>query len=257
MKAVTLLSGGLDSTTVTAMAVRRHGASNVLALSVDYGQRHQRELSSAKQIAERLKIHHRILHLPSHLFRGADSTLINPTLETPHKTYRQLELDLGVSPTYVPFRNAILISMASAIALIEEAEEVWIGTHAEDARNWAYPDCTPEFNGAMSNAIYVGTYMKVRLVTPLQWMMKKDVVRQAYKVDTPVELTWSCYEGGTVACGKCPTCCERLAAFNAVGYVDPIPYIDREFWKQAYPRSRVASSFLASLDFSLKAIIIA
>jgi 7-cyano-7-deazaguanine synthase len=144
-------------------------------------------------------------------------------------TYKEIAEVEGPSPTYVPFRNAILLSMATAIALTAGAEEVFIGVHAEDARNWAYPDCTPEFTGAMANAIYVGTYHKVRLVTPFSFWMKREIVALGLALKVPYQLTWTCYEGGKVPCMKCPSCVERAEAFKANGVIDPaLPHVSTQ-----------------------------
>lgn len=224
MKAVVLLSGGMDSATCASLAAKRHGPENVMALSLLYGQKHAREVEAAKKIAGALGLGgHRIHELPP-IFVGAGSTLVDPDKETPQTTYEELAETFGVSPTYVPFRNGVLLSAATALALGVGAEEIYYGAHAEDSRNWAYPDCTPEFNGAMANAIYVGTYHRVRLVAPLQYLDKAGVVRLASELGVPMELTWSCYNGGDLACGKCPTCVSRLKAFERAGMVDPVPY---------------------------------
>jgi 7-cyano-7-deazaguanine synthase len=96
--------------------------------------------------------------------------------------------------------------------------------HAEDAANWAYPDCTPEFLGAMACAIYIGTYQKVRLVTPFVQAMKVAIVQEGLLLGVPYSLTRSCYAETVVSCGKCPTCLSRLAAFESNDEEDPIPY---------------------------------
>jgi 7-cyano-7-deazaguanine synthase len=224
-KALVLLSGGLDSSTCAAMAVKAYGAENVQALTIFYGQKHQTEIDAAKNIAEALGLaSHSVVSLPTEPFKGAGSTLIDPDKPNPELTYQQIAESTGPSPTYVPFRNANLLSMATAIALRDGCEVIYYGAHAEDARNFAYPDCTPEFNGAMANAIFVGSYFKVKLITPLQWMMKSDVAWNALELEVPIELTHSCYNGKRPACGKCPTCVERIEAFKAIGVKDPLPY---------------------------------
>lgn len=225
MKAIVSLSGGLDSTVCAAMAVMQYGSPQVMAVSFDYGQRHKAELEHAAAVAERLSIRHRILTLDPSIFMGAGSALIpSDNVEMPHMTYEEMASAEGVSPTYVPFRNGIFLSLATAQALIHDAEYVYAGMHAEDARNWAYPDCTPEFLGTQGAAIYVGTYHKVRLVAPLMWDMKFDVVRKGIENGAPFELTMSCYEGTEPACGVCPTCTERLMAFQMNHIADPIAY---------------------------------
>jgi 7-cyano-7-deazaguanine synthase len=134
---------------------------------------------------------------------------------------------------YVPFRNGFMISaLASYVqgqfqhSLNKDKADwaIYFGAHAEDALNWAYPDCTPEFIGAMANAVYVGTYHKVRLITPLQWMNKADIIRKGTELNVPWNLTWSCYAGGSLHCGVCPTCRARRQGFIAAGVNDPTPY---------------------------------
>lgn len=224
-KAIVLLSGGLDSTTCASMAVREFGAQNVIALSIGYGQKHRVELECAKSVVERLEISKHIIKELPPIFEGSKSTLINSeNLDNPEMTYQELQERQGVLPTYVPFRNGILLSIAAALALKEEAEIIYYGAHASDSRNWAYPDCTPEFNGAISNAIFVGTYMKVRLLVPLQYMTKAEVVRKGLELGAPYDLTRSCYEADYMSCGKCSTCIERINAFKEAGSRDPVYY---------------------------------
>ena len=221
--AVVLLSGGLDSLTCAGIAAQKHRPSRVLALSLYYGQKHEKELRAAEAISEALGLQYSSRQLPVDVFRGAGSALVDP-IEMPEATYEELQQQQGPGTAYVPFRNANLLSVATAIALTVGAEEVYFGAHATDAHNWAYPDCTPEFVGAMANAIYVGTYHKVRLVTPLLHLTKAEVVRKAAELKLPLHLTWSCYNGREKQCGKCPTCLERINAFRANGLVDPVPY---------------------------------
>ncbi len=222
-KAVVLLSGGLDSTTCAAMLVRQLGADNVIALSLGYGQKHLVELEQAKLIAKELGISHIIKELPP-IFSGAGSTLIDADCPNPETTYEELAKSIGVSPTYVPFRNGNLLSAATALALVEGADTVCYGAHSEDARSWSYPDCSAEFIGAMACAIYIGTYHKVRLYTPLVNDTKYDVVVRGLEAYAPFELTHSCYNGARPACGVCSTCISRIAAFKQLGVRDPIDY---------------------------------
>jgi len=230
-KIVVLCSGGLDSTTLLHKAVRENREEDIIALTVFYGQKHDKELEAASAIARTFGIsEHKVISLPTSIFAAQTgdaegSSLISVDgVAMPHMTYQELAETRGVSPTYVPFRNANLISAATSFCMTHGGGEVWCGVHAEDARNWAYPDCTPEFIGAMQNAIYVGTYHKVRLLAPFQYMMKKDIVRLGLEIHTPYHLTWSCYEGREDPCGKCPTCVERLEAFKANGVKDPVHY---------------------------------
>ncbi|MDR3288192.1 MAG: 7-cyano-7-deazaguanine synthase QueC [Peptococcaceae bacterium] len=223
-KALVLLSGGLDSTVCAVLACREFGAENVLALTLYYGQKHAREIEAARLVANELGIGEQLTEQLPEIFKGGGSTLIDPDRPNPRLTYEELSRTEGISPTYVPFRNANFLSVATALALVKGADTIFFGAHAGDARNWAYPDCTPEFNGAMANAIYVGSYMKVRLATPLQWLTKKEVVALGVKLGAPFALTWSCYDGGEKACGECSTCVERLRAFAGNELEDPLEY---------------------------------
>ena len=223
-KALVLLSGGIDSTLCAVLACKEFGPENVLALSLIYGQKHVKEIEAARDVTEHLGIKdHLIQQLPD-IFQGGGSTLVDHNQPNPETTYEQLKTRQGVSPTYVPFRNANMLSVATSIALVKGADTIFYGANSEDGRNWAYPDCTPEFNGAMANAIYIGSYMKVRLVTPLQWLTKSEVVALGEKVGTPFELTWSCYNGYERACGVCSACVGRLQAFERNALRDPIDY---------------------------------
>ena len=221
MKAVTLLSGGLDSTTCLALAVRDHGAVDTIAISFAYGQRHSAELQHAIEIAHHYGVSHRVLEIPR-VFAAATSTLLQGGPANPTVGYE--DLPYGVSPAYVPFRNGVFLSMATAMALEVGAEWVYFGAHSEDAQRWAYPDCTPEFIGSMASAMFVGSYMKVRLLTPLQWASKAEVVRLGVALNAPYERTMSCYNGLEPACGTCPTCRSRRDAFRENGLDDPIAY---------------------------------
>jgi 7-cyano-7-deazaguanine synthase len=224
MKDLIVLSGGMDSTTVLAIAVHdalvRRPTRQVEAISFVYGQRHAAEVLNAEAVAQHYGIKHEVLYVSL----GKQGVLMDHDAEMPHISYEEIKESEGVSPTYVPFRNGTFLSVATSHALEIGADTIWAGMHAEDARGWAYPDCTPEFIGAMQNAIYVGTYHKVRLVVPFQYASKADIVRAGMRVNAPYRLTMTCYEGKDPACGKCPTCVSRIAAFDEAGYGDPIAY---------------------------------
>lgn len=222
-KAYILLSGGLDSTTLLAEAVHLYGHHAVTALSIDYGQRHAIELEKASHIADHYQVVHRIWNVASSMGKGG---LSDPDAPVPEVDYSELQ---GVSPTYVPFRNGLLLATITSLASEDpECEVVGYGAHAEDAANWAYPDCTPEFIGAMANAIYIGTYHKIRLFTPYMWSTKSDIIRRGTELRVPYVLTWSCYKGGELHCGTCSTCRARHAAFRTAGENDPTIYMSNE-----------------------------
>ncbi len=222
-KAYVLLSGGIDSSTCLAIASRDWNG-RVAAVSVLYGQRHPKEVKCARAVAKCYEAQHIVRDISGFIQKGG---LTDDNLEIPPVGYD--ELPKGVSPTYVPFRNGTLLSLITGMAAVDkEAEAVYFGAHAEDAENWAYPDCTPEFIGGMANAIYVGTYHKIRLYTPLMFMKKSEVVRLGRDLMVPWNLTWSCYEGGDFHCGVCPTCRARQDAFKDAHVTDPTVYEQTE-----------------------------
>jgi len=237
MKVVVLLSGGMDSCTAMAQA-RADGAEELVGVSVQYGSLHQAaETSAACQIADWYKAAHRIVQLPG-IFQDADSALMG-NRPMPHMSYQEIDDQQGPSPTVVPFRNASLISIATTIAIVEKAKYVYVGMHSEDAHNFAYPDCTPEFLGSMAAAVYVGSYHEVMLQFPFIWMSKVDVCMRAMDLSAPLDLTWSCYNPVQSTpiqqCGRCPTCVERINAFRVNGIMDPVPYAVPVDWKDCIP----------------------
>lgn len=221
MKGLVLLSGGIDSTTLLGLA--KNECDEVLAISFLYGQKHKVELQSAKNVALYYKVKQTVVNLPD-IFKGGNSALMDGDVEIPHKTYA--EQDDGPVSTVVPFRNANLISVATTIAIVNNCDVLYVGVHADDSLNWAYPDCSPEFIGAMSNAVYVGSYNRVRLKAPFVFMQKKDIVKLGLELEVPYQLTHSCYEGVKPACGVCATCRDRKQAFLDNGVNDPIEYVE-------------------------------
>lgn len=215
-EALVLHSGGIDST--TCLFIARLQFEEVFAISIDYGQRHSVEARVANQICRRLNIEHTVIKVST----PPQSMLTDPLADIPDASYE--ELPSGVSPTYVPFRNGLLLSTIAGYAQARGSDAIFFGAHAEDAQNWAYPDCTPEFIGAMANAIYIGTYHKVRLHTPLQWLMKHEIVSLGHGLGVPLSNTWSCYAGGQYQCGTCPTCRARKEAFIKANVIDDTIY---------------------------------
>lgn len=223
-KAIVLLSGGIDSTTCLAMAVDTFGFENVTALSVQYGQKHSKELECAQKIAEHYKVVHIVKDL-SDIFSFSDCSLLKGSDKSiEHSSYaEQLEAigGEGTVSTYVPFRNGLLLSFAAATAISIGAGVIYYGAHADDAAGRAYPDCTTEFERAMNEAIYEGSGHILKMVAPLMEMNKAKVVKTGLSLGAPYELTWSCYEGDDLPCGTCGTCIDRQAAFDANDIKDP------------------------------------
>ena len=225
MKILVLSSGGVDSTTCLAMAVKEVGAENVLALSVYYGQKHDKEIQAAKKVAEYYGVQRMELDL-SVIFAGSNCSLLKQSTEDiPLESYaQQIEETHGEHPvsTYVPFRNGLFLSSAASIALSHGCSKIMYGAHADDAAGAAYPDCSLDFVNAMNQAIYLGSGNQLTIEAPFVSLTKADVVKKGLELGVPYELTWSCYAGGEKPCGKCGTCIDRQRAFEKNGVVDPL-----------------------------------
>lgn len=242
IKALVLSSGGIDSTTCLGIAVDKYGKENVATVSVFYGQKHAKELNCADEIAKFYGVPHYTLDLANIMQHSNCSLLSNSTEEIRHESYaEQIASDgEGMVRTYVPFRNGLMLSAVAALAMSlfpDDETRVFLGAHADDAAGSAYADCSPEFARAMYDAISIGTYGKVKVEAPLINDTKADVVRRGLALKVPYALTWSCYEGGELACGTCGTCIDRGAAFVRNGVDDPINYATREKFGTLVPRT--------------------
>ena len=220
-KAVVLFSGGLDSTTCLALAVDKHGAENVLALSMYYGQKHNKELECSKKIVEYYKVKHKIMDV-SLLFKDSECSLLLGNKEVPDGTYEEQKKKEGVVSTYVPYRNGLFLSIATVLALSEGYNYIYYGIHLDDTAAEAYPDCSQKFNHLISGAIQEGSGNKVKIVAPFVEGNKAQIVKTGLALNVPYELTWSCYKGGDKPCGKCATCLDREKAFEQNGVKDPL-----------------------------------
>lgn len=218
-KALVLSSGGVDSTTLLALACKEYGSENVTALSVFYGQKHKKEMEAAEKTAAHYKTEHILMDL-SAVFKYSDcSLLIGSDKEIPKESYaEQLKKTEGAPvSTYVPFRNGLFLSAAAAAALSKGCSVLMYGAHSDDAAGNAYPDCSEEFVFAMDKAVTLGSGGKLRIIAPFAGKTKTDVVAMGKELGVPYELTWSCYEGGETPCLTCATCRDRRAAFLANG----------------------------------------
>ena len=223
MKALVLLSGGLDSTVCLAKAIEKYGDGNVCALSITYGQKHSKEVEAARNVAKHYGVELTELDL-SLIFRFSDCSLLTSSdKEIPKESYEEQLKKTDGSPvsTYVPFRNGLFLSSAAAIALSKDCGVIYYGAHSDDAAGNAYPDCSEKFNNAMNTAIYEGSGQQLKIEAPFVSLNKADVVKEGIRLNAPLELTWSCYEGGDSPCGKCGTCIDRAKAFEANGIKDP------------------------------------
>ena len=227
MKAVVLLSGGVDSSTCLALAVKEYGCENITALNILYGQKHAKELESAKKIAEHYHVDYKLLDL-SKIFSFSDCSLLTHSTENIiHESYsEQLEKmgGEGTVSTYVPFRNGLMLSTAASLAQSIGASEIWYGAHKDDAAGRAYPDCTKEFVEYMNKAIFEGSGRELTIKAPFIDSNKAGIVKVGLSLNVPYELTWSCYEGNEKPCGECATCIDRKNAFIANGTTDPLEY---------------------------------
>ena len=219
-RAIVLLSGGLDSATVLAMAVA-HGFE-CYALSVDYGQRHNAELDEAKRIAASLGAReHRVMGVDLAGIGG--SALTDPSVAVPETQVH------GIPVTYVPARNTLLLSLALGWAEVVGAADIFVGVNAVDYSG--YPDCRPEFIAAFERLTRLATKAGVegasfKIQAPLIAMSKADIIRAGRDLGVDYSMTVSCYQAGAdgSACGKCDSCRLRAAGFAAAHLPDPTRY---------------------------------
>lgn len=223
MKALVLLSGGIDSTTCLGMAVSLYGRDEVCALSLSYGQKHTKELEAAEKTAEYYQVEWLSMDVSNIFTYSTCSLLKHSQEEIPHESYaEQLKKQEGTPvSTYVPFRNGLFLSAAASIALSKGCSLIYYGAHSDDAAGNAYPDCSSEFHQAMNQAIYTGSGKQVMLEAPFVSWTKAEVVKKGLELGVPYALTWSCYEGGEKPCGRCATCIDRAAAFKKNNAEDP------------------------------------
>lgn len=224
MKAVVLLSGGLDST--VCMGVAHSQGYELFPISFNYNQRHDRELESANQIAKYYKAtKHIVIRTNMDVIGG--SALTDEELPVPTGKVDQP----GIPITYVPARNLIFLSYALGYAEVTGADRIFIGVNALDYSG--YPDCRPEFIDLFQQVADYSTkagvqdQRKIKIETPLLQLTKKEIVLLGQQLQAPLELTTSCYNGGAVACGQCDSCLLRLKGFADAGVIDPILYETR------------------------------
>lgn len=220
--AALLLSGGLDSTVLLHHVACELRIETLHVLSFDYGQRHARELAAARwqagrcpQVREHAVVDLRVL---GQLVAGA-SALFPGGPPVPDLA-RVPERDRDQPPTYVPNRNLILLALAAGFAESRGCRRLFYGAHAGDA--YGYWDCTPEFVARLNHLLALNRRQSVSVEAPFAALGKADLVRLGQRLGVAFSQTWSCYRGGTVPCGLCPTCVERAAAFAAAGVADPL-----------------------------------
>ncbi len=235
---VILLSGGLDSTTVAAYAIKQ--GYELIGITVNYGQKHSREIESAQKIAQIMEMKHEVIDISFFKRLAWYSALTSSEkFRVPkQRNYNKMAKEIPI--TYVPLRNTFFITIAAAFVESEvlnliETEKVdpkevqasiFIAANAIDYSG--YPDCRPEYYEQMAKALFQGSklgaqYKKpITIETPIISMSKAEIIRMAMDLKAPLEYTWSCYEGGEVPCGKCDSCILRAKGFAEAGYEDPL-----------------------------------
>ena len=219
-KAVCVLSGGMDSTLASYMA--KNDGYEVITVHFNYGQRTEhKELEAFRNICIELNIKDKYeINIPFFTQIGA-SALTDTSIDIPTDGIEE-----GVPITYVPFRNGIFLSIATAIAEKHGAEALFIGVVQEDSSG--YPDCTDTFISKMESAMNQGTKEEtiLKIKTPLVHMTKEQIVRKSLELNVPLQHTWSCYANEKKACGICDSCRLRLKGFKLAGQTDKIEYDD-------------------------------
>lgn len=215
---VVVASGGLDST--AAMALYDIRGHHITAVTINYGQRHVREIEAAAKVAAHYDVEHVVVNLPALAEVLSGSALTDPNVELPLGHYAAPSM----AATVVPNRNAILANVAVGVAVARKADLVALGVHAGD--HPIYPDCRPEFITALNDCVAVATagYHTLRVEAPFVHWSKTEVASLAGRLGAPLDLTWSCYAGGELHCGRCGTCVERREALAAAGLADPTGY---------------------------------
>ncbi len=237
--AVSLLSGGLDSSTVTTLAKKE--VENVNALTFFYGQSHSKEIDCARVISRLLKIEHTLVDISFMEKISWYSALMNPEkFPIPDNRVDTGDIGFSIPITYVPLRNTIFVSLAAS--LLESNILNSIETHGENPKNIealiymapnaidysGYPDCRPEFYKAITETINLGSKIHTeygipfQIKTPIIDLSKADIARLAYELSVPIEETWSCYRGQSLPCGECDSCILREKGFKEAKLVDPL-----------------------------------
>jgi len=217
--AIILVSGGMDSCVTAAIANEEN--DDLAFLHISYGQRTEaRERNAFNDIADFYEVEKRLDISIEHLAKIGGSSLTDSKIDV-----TEADLDSKTIPTsYVPFRNANMLSIAVSWAEVIGANSIYIGAVAEDSSG--YPDCRPEFYDAFQKTIAAGTKpdTQIEIRTPIIHLNKAEIVKKGIELGAPLKLTWSCYRSEDLACGTCDSCALRLRGFEQAGEKDPIPY---------------------------------
>lgn len=219
--AVVALSGGMDSCVTAAIANMDYEPA---LLHINYGQRtEKRELKAFTDIADHYKIKHRLVVDFAHLSKIGGSALTDFNIKVENADLTNKE----IPSTYVPFRNANILSACVSWAEVIGAKAVYIGAVYEDSSG--YPDCRPDFFAVFEKMADLGTKPEtsIKIMTPIIHLSKTQIIQKGVELDAPLHLTWSCYQSEDKACGVCDSCALRLRGFQTAGFEDPIPYKTR------------------------------
>lgn len=218
-RAIVLLSGGMDS--LTCLAIAKQENDEVATLHLNYGQRTQkRELQAYNDISDFYNVEKRLVVDITHLTKIGGSSLTDYSIDVEKSDLESTE----IPQTYVPFRNANILTIATSWAEVLAFNGLYIGAVAEDSAG--YPDCRPEFYRAFEKVIETGTKPEtvIKIYTPLIDLNKEEIVKKAVSLNAPLHLSWSCYSSNEKACGVCDSCVRRLRGFEHAGLKDPITY---------------------------------
>ena len=227
MKAIVLVSGGMDSCVTAALA--RADGHELNFLHLNYGQRtEQRELQAFHALADFYTIPHarRLVCSIAHLAAIGGSSLTDASIAVSAADLENTE----IPTSYVPFRNAHILSVGVSWAEVCDAKRIYIGAVYEDSSG--YPDCRPEYYAAFNEVIRLGTAAgDIRIETPIIYLTKEAIIRKGLELNAPLALTWSCYQSEDLACGVCDSCALRLRGFERAGLADPIAYAARPHYE--------------------------
>lgn len=224
-KAVVLVSGGMDSLVTAAIANIEH---ELCFLHLNYGQRTEnRELKAFNDIARYYEVSRKLIVNVEHLTRIGGSSLTDSNIQISNADLYYK----GIPTSYVPFRNANILSIAVSWAEVIGAEKIFIGAVEEDSSG--YPDCREVFYEAFNKVIELGTKpdTKIKIETPIIHLKKHEIVKKGAGLNVPFELSWSCYRNEDKACGTCDSCALRLRGFQIAGIEDPLEYVTKPIYK--------------------------
>ncbi len=236
-KAIVLLSGGLDS--AVTLYIAKHRGFFCHCLIFDYGQRHKKEIESAKRIARAAACRCQVLKID---LPWKGSSLLDRKIRIPHRIAARKSKGVNIPSTYVPGRNIVFLSFAVSFAEAVGASAIFIGAHMQDYSD--YPDCREDFFNAFKKIIKTGTRSgvekeEISIQAPLISKRKSEIIKSGLRLKVPFELTWSCYRGRGKPCGRCDSCYFRAKGFAEAGIPDPL----LDFRRRRPPAGRVGNSF--------------